>query len=344
MFMNTTNDQKDVQVKPTGKRRSCLGCLGRGVIGLLALLAILMIVGAIYESAAMANDLKKYPMPGKLIDMGGYRIHLYCTGERTAGEPTVILESGTGAASPDWGLVQPEISKITRVCSYDRAGYGWSDKGPLPRTSKYLAEELHTLLTKSGEEGPYVLVGHSFGGHVIRLFAHQYPQEVIGMVLVDARPEELALRPAVSEFQLTIGAFMARFGFFHLLGKVYMKPEILETLPQNYPWPFMFYPHTMETMRDENPLESDKQVLDSGNLGDLPLFVIVHGNPSMFANLPAEDALLAEADWQAAQKKLAASSSNSQLVVAEGSGHGITFERPDVIIDAIQQILASVGD
>ncbi|NTU55387.1 MAG: alpha/beta hydrolase, partial [Anaerolineales bacterium] len=189
--MNTTNDQKDVQVKPTGKRRSCLGCLGRGVIGLLALLAILMIVGTIYESGAMANDLKQYPMPGKLIDMGGYRIHLYCTGERTASQPTVILESATGAASPDWGLVQPEISKITRVCSYDRAGYGWSDKGPLPRTSKYLAEELHTLLTMSGEEGPYVLVGHSFGGHVIRLFAHQYPQEVVGVVLVDARPEEL---------------------------------------------------------------------------------------------------------------------------------------------------------
>ena len=342
--MNTTNDKKDVQVKPTGARRSCLGCLARVVIGLLALLAILMIVGTIYESGAMANDLKQYPMPGKLIDMGGYRIHLYCTGERTAGQPTVILESATGAASPDWGLVQPQISKITRVCSYDRAGYGWSDKGPLPRTSKYLAEELHTLLTMSGEEGPYVLVGHSFGGHVIRLFAHQYPQEVVGVVLVDARPEELALRPATSEFELTMGAFLARFGFFRLLGKLTMTPEILETLPQNYPWQFILYPNTMENLRDEDPLDSDKQVLASRSLGDLPLIVIVHGNPSMFANLPAEDALLAEADWQAAQKKLAASSSYSQLVVAEGSGHAIPFERPDVIIDAIQQMLPSVGD
>ncbi|NTU55219.1 MAG: alpha/beta hydrolase, partial [Anaerolineales bacterium] len=164
------------------------------------------------------------------------------------------------------------------------------------------------------------------------------------VVLVDARPEELALRPATSEFELTMGAFMARFGFFRLLGKVIMTPEILETLPRNYPWPFAFYPNTMETMRDEDQLESDKQVLASGNLGDLPLFVIVHGNPSMFAALPAEEALQAEADWQAAQKKLAASSSNSQLVVAEGSGHGIPFERPDVVINAIQQILTSVGD
>ena len=160
------------------------------------------------------------------------------------------------------------------------------------------------------------------------------------MVLVDARPEELALRPATSEFELTIGAFMARFGFFRLFGKVVMTPEILETLPQNYPWPFMFYPSTMETMRDEDPLESDKQALASGNLGDLPLIVIVHGNPSMFAALPSKEALQAEADWQDAQKKLAGLSSNGQLIVADGSGHAIPFERPNVVINAIQQLLA----
>lgn len=341
--MNTANDQKDVQVKPTGKRRSCLGCLGRGVIGLLALMAILMIVGAIYESGAMASDLKKYPMPGKLIDMGGYRIHLYCTGERTAGQPTVVLESASGLAV-DWGLVQPETAKTTRVCSYDRAGYGWSDKGPLPRTSKYLAEELHTLLTMSGEEGPFVLVGHSFGGHTVRLFAYQYPDEIIGMVLVDARPEELAIGSGMSDFQSSFWAFMSRCGFFRLFGKAIIPAETLEKMPEGYPWMFLLRPQALETTRDEDKVESDKQVLASGNLGDLPLFVIVHGNPSMFATLPAEEALQAEADWQAAQKKLAASSSNSQLVVAEGSGHGIPFERPDVIIDAIQQILAYVGD
>jgi len=275
-------------------------------------------------------------MPGKLIDMSGYRLHLHCTGERIAGQPTVILEAGAGSASPDWGLVQPEIAKATRVCSYDRAGYAWSDPGPLPRTSDHLAEELHRLLTVAGEEGPYVLVGHSFGGHIIRLFAHRYPQEVMGVVLVDARPEELALRPAMNDFQLTFLAFMARCGLSRLFGKAMLTAEFLENLPQNYPWQFYFRPQTLETMRDEDPLESDKQVLASGNLGDLPLIVIVHGNPSMFASLPAEEALRAEADWQAAQKKLAASSSNSQLIVAERSGHAIPFDRPDVVINAIQ--------
>jgi len=334
--MNANNDQKDVQDKPAGRRRSCLGCLGRGAIGLLVFLAFLLAMGAVYEAVASANDFRKYPMPGKLIDMGGYRLHLYCTGERTAGQPTVILEAGAGEASPDWGLVQPEIAKATRVCSYDRAGYAWSDPGPLPRTSDHLAEELHRLLTVAGEEGPYVLVGHSFGGHIIRLFAHRYPQEVMGVVLVDARPEELALRPAMNDFQLTFLAFMARCGFSRLFGKAMLTAEFLENLPQNYPWQFYFRPQTLETMRDEDPLESDKQVLASGNLGDLPLIVIVHGNPSMFAPLPAEEALRAEADWQAAQKKLAASSSNSQLIVAERSGHAIPFDRPDVVINAIQ--------
>ena len=334
--MNANNDQKDVQDKPAGRRRSCLGCLGRGAIGLLVFLAFLLAMGAVYEAVASANDFRKYPMPGKLIDMGGYRLHLYCTGERTAGQPTVILEAGAGEASPDWGLVQPEIAKATRVCSYDRAGYAWSDPGPLPRTSDHLAEELHRLLTVAGEEGPYVLVGHSFGGHIIRLFAHRYPQEVMGMVLVDARPEELALGSGMSGLQSSFWAFMARCGFFRLFGKAIVPAETLEKMPEGYPWQFLLRPQAIETTRDEDKVESDKQVLASGKLGDLPLIVIVHGDPSMFASLPAEDALQAEEDWQAAQKKLAASSSNSQLIVAERSGHAIPFDRPDVVINAIQ--------
>lgn len=335
--MNVTN-------KSSGKRRGCLGRLGRGAIGLLIVLVILMIVGAIYQSAASARDAKKYPPPGELYDMGGFKLHLYCTGEHQAGQPTVVLEAGSGLAV-DWGLVQSEIAKTTRVCSYDRAGYAWSDKGPLPRTSERLAEELHTLLTVAGEEGPYVLVGHSFGGHTVRLFAHQYPREVMGMVLVDARPEELALGSGMNDFQSTFWAFMARCGFFRLFGDAIVKAqvpaEVLEKMPRDYPWMFSLRPQAFETNRDEDKVESDKQVLASGNLGDLPLIVVVHGNPSMFASLPAEDALQAETDWRSAQKNLAGLSSNGQLMVAEGSGHAIPFERPDVVINAIKQMLSS---
>src|SRR3972149_3958848 len=119
--MNTTND---IQGKPTGRRRGCLGCLGRRVIGLLAFLIVVMIAGAIYQSAASASDLKKYPPPGKLYDVGDYRLHLYCIGE---GSPTVILEAGGGNPALGWTFVQDEVAGFTRVCSYDRPGFCWSD-------------------------------------------------------------------------------------------------------------------------------------------------------------------------------------------------------------------------
>ncbi len=339
--MNAISNQAEVQGRPAGRRRGCLGCLGRGVIGLLAFVVVLMVAGAIYQSVASANDLKKYPPPGTLIDIGGYRLHLYCTGERQAGQPTVVLEAGSGSASPDWGLVQPEIARVTRVCSYDRAGYGWSDPGPLPRTSQRFAEELHTLLTKAGEKEPYILAGHSFGGHTVRLFAHQYPHEVTGIVLVDTRPEELAsLVTDPNDFQMSFWAFMARCGFFRLFGKAVLVPPLfLEKMP-DYPWPILFRPKFFETARDESALESDKQVQAAGNLGDLPLVVITHGDASMFASLPANEALQVEEDWQAAQKNLAGLSSNGQLIVADGSGHAIPIERPDVVIEAIKRLIA----
>jgi pimeloyl-ACP methyl ester carboxylesterase len=321
------------------KRRNWLGCLGRGLIGLLVFLAILLVSGAVYQTVASSNDLKRYPPPGRLIDMGGYKLHIYCTGEHQANLPTVILEAGSGSASPDWQLVQPEIARMTRVCSYDRAGYGWSDSGPLPRTSQRFAEELHTLLIRAGEQEPYLLVGHSLGGHTVRLFANQHPQEVMGVVLVDARPEELAyLVPDTNKPQMSFWAFMARCGFFRLFGKAVLVPPIfLEKMP-DYPWPILFRPKFFETTRDEDAIESDKQVQSAGNLGDLPLIVITHG-AIMFAYLSADEALQAEQAWQAAQKQLASLSSNGQFIIADGSGHAIPVERPDIVIEAIKQLL-----
>jgi pimeloyl-ACP methyl ester carboxylesterase len=313
----------------------------RVIIILLAVILMFLLVGFISDTIASRSDLQRYPPPGKLIDMGGFKLHLYCTGERVEGLPTVILEAGSGAASPDWGLVQPEIAKITRVCSYDRAGYAWSSPGPLPRTSQRFAEELYSLLSKAGEEAPYVLVGHSFGGHTVRLFAHEHPQETVGVILVDARPEELtSLGFGMSDAQMSFWAFMARCGFFRLVGKTLLPPATLEKIP-DYPWPILFRPQFFETSRDEDAVESDKQVQATGNLGGLPLIVIAHGNASMFAYLPADEAVRVEKAWQDAQRKLAGMSSNSQLIVAEESGHAIPIERPDVVIDAIQQILSS---
>lgn len=134
--------------------------------------------------ALMAEAPSPGPRPlGKMVDLGGYRIHLYCTGK---GKQTVVLSPGGGDFSFDWYLVQQQVKTFARVCSYDRAGYAWSDPGPQPVTFRQEAYELELALKLSGEKGPYILVGHSMGGLVMETFAEGYPDETAGMVLVDA--------------------------------------------------------------------------------------------------------------------------------------------------------------
>ena len=152
------------------------------LVGLFVLVALLLFAGALYQAIGSAQDARKYPPPGRIVDVGGHRLHLYCAGE---GGPSVVMDSGLPGSSLSWRLVQPEVAQFARVCSYDRAGLGWSEAGPKPRTSQQVVEELHTLLASAGIEAPYVLVGHSFGAFTARLYASTYPKEVAGLVLVD---------------------------------------------------------------------------------------------------------------------------------------------------------------
>lgn len=149
---------------------------------LISFLAILMLTGSAYQFISTKKDENRYPPPGKLVDVGGYRLHINSTGKEG---PTVVFDAGMGCNSLDWSLVQPEVAKFARVCIYDRAGNGWSDESPLERTSQNIVNELHTLLQNSGEKGPFILVGHSFGGPNVLLFASLYPDEVAALVLVD---------------------------------------------------------------------------------------------------------------------------------------------------------------
>jgi pimeloyl-ACP methyl ester carboxylesterase len=143
--------------------------------------------------AARAQDTitpPPLPPPGRLIDVGGWRLHVNCAGETRTARPTVVLEAGAGDVSVDWSLVQPGIARFARVCSYDRAGSGWSNLGPRPRTMHQIVYELHTLLEKAGERPPYVMIGHSYGGVLARLYRMMYPADVVGMVLVEAGSDD----------------------------------------------------------------------------------------------------------------------------------------------------------
>jgi pimeloyl-ACP methyl ester carboxylesterase len=126
--------------------------------------------------------------PGKMYNVGGHKMHLYATGEGGTGPP-VVLEAGSGAFSVDWCLVQQQVAKFAPVCSYDRAGHAWSELGPRPRTMKQAASDLHRLLSEAGIRGPYIMVGHSLGGFIVRVFAREFPNDVAGMVLVDSSVE-----------------------------------------------------------------------------------------------------------------------------------------------------------
>src|SRR5438552_9801401 len=151
----------------------------------VGLLLLVLLPGATAWAQSESTS-PPFPAPGKLVDVGGWRLHLNCTGDARPSQPTVILKAGKADFSVEWSLVQPGVAKFARVCSYDRAGDGWSDLGPHPRTFHQIVYELHTLLDKAGVKAPFVLVGHSYGGWLVRLYASTYPAEVAGMVLVEA--------------------------------------------------------------------------------------------------------------------------------------------------------------
>jgi pimeloyl-ACP methyl ester carboxylesterase len=305
---------------------------------------ILLALGFLFESIASRSDPVRYPPPGKMVDIGGYGLHLVCEGERRAGQPLVLIEAGSGSSSPDWALVLPEIGGFARVCTYDRAGLGWSDPGPPPRTSMAYASEMEMLLERSEEEPPYLLVAHSLGGHTARIFTADHPEEVAGMILIDARPpsRNIPSKPMGSG-QLRLWEFLARCGFFRIIGKqmfTISAPSMLETFP-DYPFPIAYDADYFRTNRiqDEGLEESDSAVRETGPFEDIPLVIITHGIPSMFDWLSEEEKEVVENTWQAEQKKMLGLSTNSQLIIAEGSGHNINAEAPEIVIDAVREMV-----
>src|SRR5829696_628005 len=168
------------------------------LLGLVVALLVLAVAGAIYQAIATERAERAYPPPGQMVGVGGHSLHINCLGR---GSPTVVLDAGSGGFSAHWVRVQREVSGTTRVCAYDRAGMGWSEMGPDPRDAKQITSELHTLLGKAGIEGPYVLVGHSFGGMYMQTYAARYPDEVSGVALVDTStdPDQFSQRPEAQD-------------------------------------------------------------------------------------------------------------------------------------------------
>jgi pimeloyl-ACP methyl ester carboxylesterase len=163
-----------------GTRRA--GRLRRVMLVIVLVVVATMLAGGVYQTVATARDAARYTAPGALVDVGTHRLHLHCTG---SGTPTVVLAHAGGSQAGQWGLIQPELATATRVCSYDRSGFGWSDAMPGDADALTATRELQALLDAAGEAGPYVLVGHSYGSFVAELYAGARPHDTAGVVLVD---------------------------------------------------------------------------------------------------------------------------------------------------------------
>jgi pimeloyl-ACP methyl ester carboxylesterase len=325
--------QQETMTTPKRRGRGCLNWLGAGLAALLGL----ALVGYIYEPIAEAADAKAYPPPGQVVDVGGYRLHIKCTG---SGSPTVVIEAGLGDWSTSWGFVQSEVAKTARVCTYDRAGMGWSEAGPLPRDAAHFAKELHTLLQNADIPRPYVMVGHSLGGLGVRVFVHEYPSEVAGVVLVESmNPKQISQLPSAERNQpnspsryYSVLRGLARFG----VARVLARPVLQMISPSIIPDENAYYSRyvrvqSMQAARDESLglAASEEQAATVKTFGDLPLIVLtgrLNDNPG----------------WQEWQTELIQLSSNSQQLFAENSGHGVQFDEPDAAVAAILQMVQQV--
>ncbi len=293
----------------------------------ILLLAILTLIGLQYERHARDRDSKSYPPPGKLIDIGGYRLHLNCAGK--AG-PSVVLEYGHQGSPLDWRLVQPELARWMRVCSYDRAGYGWSDSSPKSRVPSVMALELHTLLRAAGEEPPYILVGHSFGALNAIMFAHRFPDEVAGIVLVDGlhpeamEPFRLSNRISIRMKQITMPLGLPRYRRWCGGG----GPETTRGMNQAINCRGRLY-EAIYRERSDFP-RAAAEIRAINNLGAVPLIVIAR-DPKVRNNSPDE------IRWNQLQQQYLGLSRNSEFVIAAGSGHNIPLADSKAVVDAVRK-------
>jgi pimeloyl-ACP methyl ester carboxylesterase len=311
-------------------------------------------------SIASAQGATESSPPGRLIDLGGYRLHLYCSGR---GSPTVVLSPGAGDFSVGWALVQPAIAKVTRVCSYDRGGEAWSDLGPAPRTMDQEVYDLHRLLTVAGEQAPYVVVGQSLGGMVARLFAKRFRDETGGLVLVDAFSEDARLflsgklsRVRTTAQSRTIPSPRDSVGAPDQLGPddVQKIREFMTQVvgqPKIEP-PFDKLPESAQRARlwalsrpshyaggDDYLAEIAARVHAETNtvahpLGDLPLIVLQRARDEY----PPEYAAELSKEHREQQQRFAALSSRGELIIVPEAGHHIQLDQPEAVIRAIRAV------
>jgi pimeloyl-ACP methyl ester carboxylesterase len=298
---------------------------------------------------------EQYPPPGKLVDVGEGRLHIRCEG---TGSPAVVLEAGSTDCSLSWALVSPNVSTFTRVCAYDRQGYGWSDPAPGPITAHNVTGKLHTLLARADIPPPYVIVGHSLGGEYVREYAREYPGEVSGIVLVDpgsewqmvrtgenfTREQETLVTSAVAglranEQRAANGTFIAN------LSLVPVDPRLPSYEYHAYQALLATRPSFWEAraVEGESAFAIFREVQRDNitTLGEIPLVIISSGLPMGFSPDPVMNEY-ANTVFRELQKEIAHESPNGTYRVAENTTHYVQLDRPDIVTGAIRDVVFRV--
>jgi pimeloyl-ACP methyl ester carboxylesterase len=298
----------------------------------------------IYDAAAEWMWFHSHPAPGQLIDIGGYKLHLFCTG---TGTPTVLLEAGVGDTSLVWNDIQRELGKSVRTCSYDRGGLGWSDASPLPRDHDNEAAELHRLLERASVPPPYILVGHSYGGDLVRVYAGHFPEQVAGLVLVEASNEDKWSRipGMLQQWQgyrkdCRKDVWRARFALLRFKH---------DPLSPSYPDDVRSVAESLSYMRNAVIANCDEyaSLIGSGplqvgavrSLGNVPLVVISAGKNIFKEDSAIPDRERAGAIWKQTQFEATSLSSRSRQVIASKSGHFVPHDQPALVIEQVLDTL-----
>lgn len=308
-------------------------------IGVFSLVAVIVLAGNGYRIYATARIEGELPPPGRMVSIGTHDMHIHCVG---SGSPTVILDAGGMGFSAMWGGVMERAEDTTRLCAFDRSGMGWSESGPGEISVESRLADLEALLDASGEPAPYIFVGHSAGAVFAWLYAQDHRDEAAGVITVDggtARMLDILEFGDVSFAPPPPAVILKRLGLFSVIGVLRSANP-----PPNLP-PASAEAWTKSALLSEAlfaELQYSPQVFEStrriASLGDLPLIVIAHGRAGSLMSLWGEKRDEAEEMWQEMQRELAELSTDSTLLVAESSDHGIPAYQPEIIVRAIAEL------